>query len=71
MVGLDELFSKPRKSARSYGELLPWFGMIDDAVVLCHDGSIIAGFAYEGSDIEGVLDDDINRRRAYVAVSSR
>jgi type IV secretion/conjugal transfer VirB4 family ATPase len=62
LVGLDELFSKPRKSARSYGELLPWFGMIDDAVVLCHDGSIIAGFAYEGSDIEGVLDDDINRR---------
>ena len=36
--------------------------MVSDGIVLCHDGSIIAGFEFEGSDIEGVLDDDINRR---------
>jgi type IV secretion system protein TrbE len=62
MVSLEEIFSKPRKMAQSLADVLPWFGMFSDGVVLCKDGSLLAGFAYAGSDIEGVLDDDINRR---------
>lgn len=62
MVSLEELFTKPRKSVASYGEVLPWFGMLSNDMVLCHDGSLLAGFTYEGSDIEGVLDFDVNRR---------
>lgn len=62
MVSLDSLFTKPRRSAASFNEVLPWFGMISDSIVLCHDGSLIAGFSYEGADIEGVVDEDINSR---------
>ncbi len=62
MVGLDALFTKPRKSAASYNEVLPWFGMVTNSVVLCHDGALLAAFEYEGADIEGVLDDDVSRR---------
>ena len=62
MVTLEELFTKPRKSVASYGEILPWFGMLSNDIILCHDGSLLAGFSYEGSDIEGVIDEDINRR---------
>lgn len=62
MVNLEDLFTKPRKSVKSYGEVLPWFGMLGNDIVLCHDGSLLAGFTYEGSDIEGVIDEDINRR---------
>lgn len=62
MVSLEDLFTKPRKSVESYGELLPWFGLVSNDLVLCHDGSLLAGFSYEGSDIEGVDDDDISRR---------
>lgn len=62
MVNLEELLTKPRKSVASYGEVLPWFGLITDGIVLCHDGSLIAGFEYEGEDIEGVNDYEINER---------
>lgn len=62
MVDLEELFTKPRRSVASYGELLPWFGLASDRVVLCHDGSLLVAFEYEGFDIEGVLDDDVTRR---------
>jgi type IV secretion system protein VirB4 len=62
VVELDALFTKPRRSAASYNEILPWFGMVTDGVILCHDGSLLAAFEYEGADIEGVLDDDVSRR---------
>lgn len=62
MVSLEDLFTKPRKTVASFGELLPWFGMLSEGVVICHDGSLLVGYTFEGSDIEGVNDDDINRR---------
>lgn len=60
MLKLEELFTRPRQTVRSYGEVLPWFGLVSPGLVLCHDGSLIAGFEYEGDDIEGVMDDAIN-----------
>jgi type IV secretory pathway VirB4 component len=62
VVALDELFTRPRRGAASYGEVLPWFGLATDQVVICHDGSLLCAFAYEGADIEGVLDEEANRR---------
>jgi type IV secretion/conjugal transfer VirB4 family ATPase len=62
MVNLRDLFTLPRKSVASYAELLPWFGMLSRDLVICHDGSLLAGFAFEGADIEGVDDGDVNRR---------
>jgi type IV secretion system protein TrbE len=64
MLSLEDLFTKPRRAARSYAELLPWFGMVAPGLVLCHDGSLLAGFAVEGSDVEGkedgIVDQHIN-----------
>ena len=62
MVDLKELFTKPRSAVASYGELLPWFGMASDRVVLCHDGSLLVAFEYDGFDIEGVLDEVVSHR---------
>jgi type IV secretion/conjugal transfer VirB4 family ATPase len=53
MLSFEDLFTKPRRAARSYAELLPWFGMTTPGLVLCQDGSLLAGFAYEGEDVEG------------------
>lgn len=53
MLSFKDLFVKPRQAARSYAELLPWFGLIGPGMVLCQDGSILAGFEYEGEDVEG------------------
>ena len=53
MLSFDDLFLAPRRAARSYAELLPWFGMPTPDLVLCQDGSLLAGFAYAGEDQEG------------------
>ncbi len=62
MLSFEDLFTKPRKAARSFGELLPWFGMIAPGLVLCQDGSVLAAFAYEGDDVEGREDVEIDHR---------
>lgn len=71
MVNLEDLFTKPRKSVASYGEVLPWFGMVAPGLILCHDGSVIAGFEYEGEDIEGVPDGEINQRIEFLQNAMR
>ena len=60
MVDLEELISKPRRQASSLSELAPWFGLVADDVVICSDGSLLAGYAFEGSAMEGVDDDALN-----------
>lgn len=60
MVDLEDLISKPRRSASSLAELAPWFGLVDSGVVLCNDGSLLAGFEFEGLSLEGVEDETIN-----------
>ena len=62
MLSLADLFTKPRRSARSYGELLPWFGAISPGLVLCQDGSLLAGFSYQGEDVEGREDFLVDQR---------
>lgn len=71
MVNLHDIFTLPRKSSESYSELLPWFGMITNGLVLCNDGSLIAGFEYDGEDIEGVNQGEINQRINYLQTAMR
>lgn len=71
MVNLEDLFTKPRRSVASFGETLPWFGMVAPGVVLCHDGSLIAGFEYEGEDIEGVPNSELNQRIEFLQNAMR
>ncbi|APZ42543.1 VirB4 family type IV secretion system protein [Acidihalobacter ferrooxydans] len=40
-------------ASRSLSELLPWAVLLTPGVVLCKDGSLLAGFAYRGMDTEG------------------
>lgn len=62
MLSFEDLFTKPRRAARSYGELLPWFGMVSPGLVLCHDGSLLACFSVEGEDVEGKEDFYVDQR---------
>jgi type IV secretion system protein VirB4 len=38
--------------AKAFSELLNWYGLIDNGVVLCKDGSLLAGWHLEGIDTE-------------------
>ena len=38
--------------AKAFSELLNWYGLIDNGVVLCKDGSLLAGWYLEGIDTE-------------------
>lgn len=71
MLNLEDLITKPRRSIASLGEALPWFGMVTDGTILCHDGSVIAGFHFEGADIEGVSDGEVNQRIDFLAQALR
>jgi type IV secretion/conjugal transfer VirB4 family ATPase len=62
MLSFEDLFTKPRKAARSFSELLPWFGLITPGIVLCNDGSVLAGYSYDGEDVEGREDEQIDHR---------
>lgn len=62
MLSFKDLFTKPRQAARSYSELLPWFAMVAPDLVLCQDGCLLAGFAYEGEDVEGREDVEVDQR---------
>lgn len=56
MISLEDLIHKPRKGAKSFGELLPWFAPITPGLVICQDGSLLACYTYEGADVEGHQD---------------
>lgn len=62
MISLDDLFTKPRKAARSYSEILPWFALVAPGLVLCEDGSLLAAFSFEGSDVEGKEDFEADQK---------
>lgn len=76
MVDLDELITVPRKEAKSLAELSPWFGMAADDVVICNDGTLIAGYEFEGLSMEGVDDESLNAQiemlqRSFRGISDR
>jgi len=62
MLSFDDLFNKPRKSATSYSELLPWFGQVAPGLVLCKDGSLLAAFSFVGADVEGRENSEVDHR---------
>lgn len=62
MVGLHALLTRPRRQAASLCELAPWFGMPAEDLVLCQDGSLLAGYALPGLPLQGVDDSTLNRQ---------
>jgi type IV secretion system protein VirB4 len=45
-----------RKKAAGLADLLGWAALVDDGVVLCKDGSLLAGWFYEGPDMIAASD---------------
>lgn len=62
MISLEDLIAKPRKAARSYGEILPWFAQIAPGLVICQDGSLLAAYSFAGSDVEGCQDFEADQK---------
>nr|WP_158387187.1 hypothetical protein [Comamonas testosteroni] len=62
MVNLKEIISLPRKNAASYAELCPWYCNVGDKLILTVDGMLLAGFEFEGMDVDGKTDNEINRQ---------
>ena len=48
--------------AEAFHELIKWYGLVDEGVVLCKDGSYIAGWYLEGIDIEPMEQEEIDAR---------
>ena len=48
--------------AEAFHELIKWYGLVDEGVVLCKDGSYIAGWYLEGIDTEPLGDAEIDAR---------
>ena len=71
MVSFEDLFTKPRKAARSFAELLPWFTQVAPGLVLCQDGSLLAGYTYEGADVEGKQDFEVDQRISQLQTALR
>jgi type IV secretory pathway VirB4 component len=42
------MFGETRKQPQGLADLLLWFGLVDDGVVLQRDGSLLAAWQYRG-----------------------
>ena len=47
---------------QAFHELLSWYGLIDEGVVLCKDGSCLAGWHLEGIDTEPMDEEQVAAR---------
>ena len=55
--------------AKAFNELLNWYGLVDEGVVQCKDGSLIAGWYLEGIDTEPMDAESIHNRTEHLAHS--
>jgi len=62
MINLKEYRSK----IKSLSDLLNWAALIDNGVVLCKDGSLIAGWIYHGEDMGAASDYERNYQTTIV-----
>ncbi|WP_080746933.1 VirB4 family type IV secretion system protein [Comamonas thiooxydans] len=62
MVNLQEIITVPKKNASSYADLCPWYSNVGEHLVLTVDGMLLAGFQFEGMDVDGKTDFEINRQ---------
>lgn len=60
MLNLRSFTRAYHEDLKSYAELLPWFGMGSPELVLNLDGSLLAGFEFEGVQVESSDDDQAN-----------
>jgi type IV secretion system protein VirB4 len=46
------MFGETRKQPQGLADLLLWFGLVDDGIVLQRDGSLLAAWEYRGPDLQ-------------------
>jgi len=57
-VKLKRLFSYLNEDTRSISELLPWFEQLTPNLIINNDGSLLAGFKFEGLDLTSSTQDE-------------
>lgn len=62
MVNFEEIISQPKRNASSYAELSPWYCNVGSNLILTVDGMLLAGFQFDGMDVDGKTDSEINRQ---------
>ena len=62
VISIEDLIAKPRRDARSYGELLPWFAQISPGLIICQDGTLLAAYSFDGADVEGRQDFEADQK---------
>ena len=46
------MFGETRKQPSGLADLLLWFGLVDDGIVMQRDGSLLAAWQYRGPDLQ-------------------
>jgi type IV secretion system protein VirB4 len=57
---LKSEFPDPGRSVRATQEVVPWLQFATPEIVLCADGSLLAGFAFEPIDLDNADDDRVS-----------
>ena len=57
-MNIFKIFNFHNNLNNSSSDLVPWFEQISDGLILNHNGSLLAGFTYEGLDIESSSDEE-------------
>jgi len=57
-VNLKKIFKLHNRKNHSCSDLVPWFELIGEGLVINSNGSLLAGFKYDGLDIESSSDDE-------------
>jgi len=52
-----------RKQPTGLADLLLWFGLVDDGIVLQRDGSLLAAWQYRGPDLQSATHAEMRRLR--------
>lgn len=48
-----------RGAAQTFGDLLPYFGIVDDGVMLMRDGALLAAWEYRGPDLDSASHEEM------------
>ncbi|MFA9394095.1 MAG: conjugal transfer protein TrbE [Halodesulfovibrio sp.] len=56
MIALNEW---KHKDKRSLADMLPYGTMVDNGILLCKDGALLAGWKYSGSDTDSSMPDEL------------
>jgi type IV secretion/conjugal transfer VirB4 family ATPase len=54
------MFGEARKQPVGLGDLLLWYGLVEDGVMLQHDGSLVAAWSFRGPDLQSATHTEMN-----------